>query len=307
VRQGEITPPGKWTGTALAGVAAPEPLILPDPTKRFAATAKRLEALASGHPMEAWLRFMAELARAQHEAAAALPRPASPDLASIEAAVEARRPPLATDTLDPVWQRRLDTLLARFEGASLPDEARAVIADLKAASAESREELALAFLGDVVDTDRIGPALYVAAALQAHFTCAASTLPADALRLLPVRGLCPSCGSTPVAGVVTAVGRSPGCRYLHCSLCSTAWNHVRAVCITCEESGKLSLRSIEGDGGAVQAETCGKCRTYAKLFYQAKDTRLDPYADDLATLALDVLVAEDGWSRHAPNPLLLVG
>ena len=28
---------------------------------------------------------------------------------------------------------------------------------------------------------------------------------------------------------------------------------------------------------------------------------------DLATLGLDVLVAEAGWSRHAPNPLLLVG
>jgi FdhE protein len=34
---------------------------------------------------------------------------------------------------------------------------------------------------------------------------------------------------------------------------------------------------------------------------------VDPFADDLATLALDILVAEAGWSRHAPNPLLLVG
>jgi FdhE protein len=33
----------------------------------------------------------------------------------------------------------------------------------------------------------------------------------------------------------------------------------------------------------------------------------DPYADDLATLGLDVMVGETGWARHAPNPLLLVG
>jgi FdhE protein len=82
---------------------------------------------------------------------------------------------------------------------------------------------------------------------------------------------------------------------------------VRAVCITCGESGTLTLESIEGDNGAVKAETCRNCRTYAKLLYEAKDTQVDPVADDLTTLALDVLVGEAGWSRHAPNPLLLIG
>jgi FdhE protein len=96
-------------------------------------------------------------------------------------------------------------------------------------------------------------------------------------------------------------------RYLYCSLCSTAWNHVRAVCITCGGARALTLEGIEGDNGAVKAETCGDCRTYAKMLYQTKDTNVDPFADDLATLALDVLVAEAGWSRHAPNPLLLIG
>ena len=58
---------------------------------------------------------------------------------------------------------------------------------------------------------------------------------------------------------------------------------------------------------AVGAETCDECRTYAKVLYEAKDTGVDPYADDLASLALDLMVSEAGWSRHAPNPLLLVG
>ena len=50
-------------------------------------------------------------------------------------------------------------------------------------------------------------------------------------------------------------------------------------------SGTLSLKSIEGDNGAVKAETCGSCRSYAKLLYEAQDTRVDPFADDLAISA----------------------
>jgi FdhE protein len=82
---------------------------------------------------------------------------------------------------------------------------------------------------------------------------------------------------------------------------------VRAVCITCGEARGLSLQGIDGDAGIVKAETCTLCQTYAKMLYQAKDTNADPFADDLASLGLDILVAEAGFARHAPNALLLVG
>ena len=118
---------------------------------------------------------------------------------------------------------------------------------------------------------------------------------------------CPSCGSTSSASLITASGQNPGARYLCCSLCSTAWNHTRAVCITCGGARTLTLRSVEDDPGPVRAETCDECWTYAKLVYAAKDMRADPYADDLATFGLDILLAEGGWARHAPHPLLLVG
>src|SRR5262249_50210270 len=97
-------------------------------------------------------------------------------------------------------------------------------------------------------------ALYIVASLQVYFTCLASALPVHALRLLPQRGLCPVCGSAPVTGVVTATGRATGVRYMHCRLCATAWNHVRAVCINCGESGRLALHEIEGGTGVVKAE-----------------------------------------------------
>jgi FdhE protein len=281
-------------------------VILPDPASRFAATARRLDQLSIGHPMAEWLRFMAHLAQAQHEAIGALALPARGSVA-LQTAALAHTPPLASDLVDSVWQKVLAKILQHLDAPTLPDAARGVIAELALEDCAALDALAGAFLRGVLEAHQIGPAVYVAAALQVHFTAMAATLAADSLRLLPQRGLCPCCGSTPVSAVVTASGRTPGTRYLYCSLCSTAWNHVRAVCITCAEPGTLSLKSIEGDNGAVKAETSTRCRTYAKLFYEAKDTQLDPYADDLATLALDVLVGEAGWSRHAPNPLLLIG
>ena len=312
MRQGGAAPSGKWTGQAVGGVAAPHPLVLPDPVTRFANTAARLESLAAGHPMEVWLRFMARLARAQ-EVAAALPLPPAVASSVVEQAVDARRPPIAADDhrRDPAWQGALAIILHElidtpFSGAPLPDAARRIAVGLRQASRLEVEALADAFLTGGVPAERAGEALYVAAALQVYFTRVAASLPVEALRLLPQRGVCPCCGSTPVAGLVTASGRTPGTRYLHCSLCATAWNHVRAVCITCGESRALSLQAIEGGDEVAKAETCDSCRTYSKTLYQAKDMKVDPVADDLATLALDVLVTEAGWARHAANPLLMM-
>jgi FdhE protein len=309
VRQGEVATRGKWQGRAQGGVSAPKPLILPDPAQRFANTAERLDALASGHPMQDWLRFMAGIARAQMRAATTLSPAPAPALAEVARAVDARLPPLAADghRRRPIWRDGLAVLLESLESRFMPPDAQAVAEHLRRCDAEVIERLADAFLHGQVAPEEAGLALYVAAALQVYFSSLAASLPASALRLLPQRGLCPCCGSTPSASLVTASGQTSGARYLYCSLCSTAWNHVRAVCITCGEARTLSLRGIEGDAGAVKAETCTSCGTYTKTLYQAKDAKADPYADDLASLGLDVLVAEAGFARHAPNPLLLVG
>jgi FdhE protein len=308
VRQGEVTK-GKWIGDPLGGVKAPRALILPDPATRFANTAVRLEALSAGHPMENWLRFMARLARAQHAAAESTEPGHKLETLEVEQAVRARMPPLSADghRRDATWRDALAMLLDGFDDQHIPAPAREVVAGLRNREANDVEALADDFLQRGVAAADAGAALYVAAALQVYFTRMAAALPEASLRLLPQRGLCPCCGSTPVAGVVTATGQTAGTRYLYCSLCSTAWNHVRAVCITCGQARSVSLKEIDGDSGAVKAETCDECHTYAKMLYQAKDMKVDPFADDLATLGLDLLVGEAGWSRHAPNPLLLIG
>ena len=309
MKQGGFAPQGKWIGSALGGVKAPDAIVLPNPGRRFSDTAIRLEALATDHPMEDWLRFMAKLSQAQSSAVVALGHFAGPGRDDIERAVDARMPPLAADghRRDAVWRIGLAALLDDFDVGPVRSPIRAVAARLRACQAAAIEVLANRFLHGNLEATDAGPGLFVAAALQVYFTCMAAKLPVATLRLLPQRGLCPCCGSTPSAGLVTVSGQAPGARYLYCSLCATAWNHVRTVCITCGESRSVSLEGIEGDAGVVKAETCNDCQSYAKMIYLAGDLKADPFADDLASVGLDVLVAEAGWSRHAPNPLLLVG
>ena len=71
-----------------------------------------------------------------------------------------------------------------------------------------------------------------------------------------------------------------------------------------------ALADVDGDRGeavresAVRAETCDHCHSYRKILYLEKDPSLEPVADDLGTLALDLLLAEEGYARASQNPLL---
>jgi FdhE protein len=309
LRQGETAPKGGWIGNASGGVKAPAPIVLPDLGRRFSRTAERLGRLADGHAAEGWLTFLAEVSRAQAAAAANLPTPRAPDETAIAQAVAARIPPIAADghRRDAAWRDGLAALLETFDATMFPSSTAAAIAELRRGDAMKTEALADAFLRGGVDPADAGAVFWIAAGLQVHFARLATTLRTADLRLLERRDLCPCCGSTSSAGVITASGQNPGARYLYCSLCSTAWNHTRAVCIVCGGSRTLALRGVEGDSGLARAETCDECRTYAKVFFEAKDAAVDAYADDLATIGLDMIVGEAGWSRHAPHPLLLTG
>jgi hypothetical protein len=94
-------------------------------------------------------------------------------------------------------------------GAPLPEAAWWIAVGLRQASRHDIKALASASLTGSVPTKRAGEPLYVAAALQVYFTRLAAILPAQALRRLPRRSLCPCCESTPVTDVVTASGNAP--------------------------------------------------------------------------------------------------
>jgi FdhE protein len=331
VKQAEAPPDKAWSGPTHAGVKSPAPIVMPDLARRFAVTAARLDQLAPGHPMEPWLRFVARLARAQHVVATTLAPAATLSSEELARATEARLPPLAADghPRAPIWRDGLTRLLDHLvgsnppvetyssvgayssaiapQGADLPPATLSLIETLRHADPTTLETLATQFLRGNIPAADTGATVFIVAALQVYFTGSAARLSATDLRLLQERSLCPCCGSPSIAGVITASGIIPGTRYLHCSMCSTAWNHTRTVCVTCAGTRKLSLRGIDGDTGVVKAEVCAECHTYSKLLYQLHDTQLDPVADDLASFGLDLLVSEEGFARHAPNPFLLTG
>jgi FdhE protein len=148
-----------------------------------------------------------------------------------------------------------------------------------------------------------------------HWVGLAAQFAAAAVKALDVPGVCPLCGTLPVASIVCAQSPYQGYRYLHCALCATEWHMVRVQCTQCGASGKdIAYHSLEHNtadksriaegGSAVRAETCEQCHGYRKILYQEKDAGVEPVADDVASLALDLLLGDQGYQRASGNPLL---
>ena len=56
-----------------------------------------------------------------------------------------------------------------------------------------------------------------------------------------------------------------------------------------------------------EPETCDTCGHYLKIVHMERDAHVEPVADDLASVTLDLLVSEAGFQRHGVNLLLLFG
>lgn len=269
-------------------------LRLPDPAGTFDGRARRLDALASGHAAAEWLELLASIARGQQAAVR-------------DVAVAARRasgdgPPLAMARVprDAAWQQMLDVVLDTADNPELPLEARAAIARLVAASPADRDQLAGRVLAGALRAEELAEATFVGAALQAWFGTLAGAL--EPLAPGAAERTCPICGAQPVAAIVDGSTRV---RYLTCSLCGTEWHLPRLTCAACGTEEGLAYFRIEGDEGA-EAEACTACHGYLKLFDREKRPGADPLADDVATLGLDVLLAEEGFRRIGSNPWLAV-
>ena len=148
---------------------------------------------------------------------------------------------------------------------------------------------------------------FLGAALQVHWVKRASALGEGEIRKLDVPGLCPVCGSPPIASMLRIDVPVPGTRYLHCVLCATDWHISRGFCSQCEVQEKLAYYHIESGNDAVRGEACEECKGYIKSFNQEKDPQADPVADDLATLSLDILMDESGYQRASPNFFFVPG
>jgi FdhE protein len=139
--------------------------------------------------------------------------------------------------------------------------------------------------------------------LQVHFARLAAQT--DGAALVPVGvGVCPVCGGPPALSVIVGWYRAEGARYAACELCSTLWNEVRIKCLACGSTKGVGLQEIDGQGGTVKAETCEECGSYLKVLYQNQNALLDPIADDVGSLGLDLLLRDRAYSRAGTNPYL---
>jgi FdhE protein len=295
------------TGTILGEVAKPPFAVLPDPLTLFETRSRRLAALAPGHRLEPYLLFLAEVTHAQHDVAHAIELPPAllPPADSIAQALAHGMPPVSRALLEPDagGMATVDRLLDRLATVDMPAETAAVVAGLRAASPDERRRKAHEMLMDTEPADDLAQRALLAAGLQVHFTRLAAQLRADDLKLV-ADGACPVCGSPPMTSAVVGWPKAHNTRFCMCSLCATMWNVVRVKCLVCTSTDGISFREIEGSPN-VKAETCDKCRSYVKILYQVNDPALDPLADDVASLGLDMLLDEEGWQRGGHNPFLL--
>ncbi len=291
--------------SVVSNIPTPPFVRLPDPTQLFATRAARFAALAEIHELSPYLRLLSGLCGIQAAVQEGLPEPAAIPPETLERARRHTMPPLDRGhfTADPAFTATLDRLLSAAALLDMPAQARAALENATIADADERSRMIGNVLAEAIPVEALAEHIFIAAALQVHFARLAARL--DAKSLQPVGdGACPACGGAPTATVLVNWPRTPGARYCSCSLCGTLWNYVRSKCTLCGSTRKILFQEIEG-AGHIKAETCDDCHGYMKVFNHQKDDRLDPVADDVATLGLDLLVRELGFRRGGVNPFLI--
>jgi FdhE protein len=300
-------------------------LRLPDPAREFAQREARLRVLAAGHPMRVYLLFIAAIANSQQRAIAALPAPELPDAAPVQANIERLGAPLGAAgwPRHPQWRTALRSLVADL-APQLDLAAREPITRLAGASDTFLESQADRLLGAVTMGLDLGAAPLIGAALQVYWV----RLVAEAAERFGVSVFewgepgpsCPCCGSRPTASVVRIGGAESGYRYLHCALCSAQWHLVRIKCSHCLGTKGIHYQSLGAADSAapgrvrerapiaaVRAECCDQCDHYLKILSMEKDPEIEPVADDLASVPLDLLLSEAGRHSAGLNLMLLYG
>jgi FdhE protein len=296
---------------AQAGSTIPY-LRLPDRASVFGDRAARLRDRAAGHAMGGYLEFIALVAEEQQSLLERMPPVRLPTSEHIAQCTEHGIPPVnwQTHARDQAWCNGLRHLLR-----PLADRTTGHLSDVVTKLERSRDELyeaqASKLLAGITFGLDVATAPLVGAGLQVYFTHLAIALGESAIGRPGAATICPCCASRPTASVARIGAREAGYRFLHCALCNTEWHMVRVKCTNCESTKGISYLVID-DGTpvekkAVKAEVCDECGTYLKICYMDRDPRVDPIADDLATLPLDLLVVDSGKMPSGVNFMLVHG
>lgn len=74
--------------------------------------------------------------------------------------------------------------------------------------------------------------------------------------------------------------------------------------MACGSTKGLTYRSVETHEATVKAECCAECQGWLKILYQVKNASLDPVADDVGSLGLDLMMRDTGLKRGGFHPFL---
>ena len=301
---------------------------LPERSSLFSDRQLRLRQLAASHPMREYLIFIADLATAQHEVLQDYSAVALPDADACQAAAKALKPPTPAFgwSRDPAWRDELRRLLGVFRARLVAGPARDTVDRLLASPDHWIEHQADRLSRRITIGLDLATAPLIAAGLQTYWAqlamLTADTHGERAFGHTEPATECPCCGSGPTTSVTRIGAEESGFRYLHCSLCSMQWHFVRIKCTNCESTEGIHFQELAVDegvalpaaggirgakAGAVRAECCDTCGHYLKQVSMEKDPEVEPVADDLASVALDLLVSEAGFERSGHNLMLLFG
>lgn len=114
-------------------------------------------------------------------------------------------------------------------------------------------------------------------------------------------GRCPLCGGRPQVSVLREEGYGAA-RSLLCSRCETEWRYRRVRCVACGEEDSGQLLSFHApEWPHVRVSACRSCAYYLKEVDLTRDGFAVPVVDEMATLPLDLVAAEEGYQKVEPN------
>ncbi|EGB16260.1 formate dehydrogenase accessory protein [Pseudodesulfovibrio mercurii] len=196
--------------------------------------------------------------------------------------------------------------LVRKAGGPL-GEGAGIVAEALEAGDLTPDELFRRFLDDdtaffgrwaerMQDAPRTLPFLVMAAmgpSMEAAAGLLAEKLPE--VKVQPV-GTCPICGSMPL---ISSLEQKEGFRHATCSFCRHHYRIKRISCPVCGEDDqkKLTFFTVDEEPG-FRVDVCESCKSYVKTIdFRNLDRVALPVLDDLDSLALDYVAANQGYRR----------
>lgn len=112
------------------------------------------------------------------------------------------------------------------------------------------------------------------------------------------KGICFVCGSTPTLGELQG---NDQVKHLRCGSCGADWTFGRLRCVYCGNEDHRTQRyfTFEKEPERMRVEVCDKCKGYLKVISAFSPTPAEMLpVEDLATLHLDYIAQERGYSRQ---------